>query len=194
MDLHLPTQGEGKYLRMESQVRRDPRASSATALVATKVNGKYWMYFNVPDILVATSDDLIDWTPLADANGKLARVLSARPGLLRFVARRGGTSGDPDRARDRRALQCGEQRRVRRARPARARCTRADRRCSTREPVKLIARSDTPFIRPTEAYERTGQYLEGTTFVEGLVPFKGRWLLYYGMADSRVGVAVGKKP
>ena len=33
-------------------------------LVATKVNGKYWMYFNVPDILIATSDNLIDWTPL----------------------------------------------------------------------------------------------------------------------------------
>jgi hypothetical protein len=26
------------------------------------------------------------------------------------------------------------------------------------------------------------------------VPFKGRWFLYYGMADSRVGVAVSKKP
>src|SRR5256885_16890621 len=46
-----------------------------------------------------------------------------------------------------------------------------------------------PFIRPTESYERTGQYSNGTTFVEGLVPFKGRWYLYYGTADSRVGVA-----
>ena len=57
-------------------------------------------------------------------------------------------------------------------------------------PIKLIARSATPFIRPTESYERTGQYSNGTTFVEGLVPFKGRWYLYYGTADSRVGVAV----
>ena len=57
-------------------------------------------------------------------------------------------------------------------------------------PLKLIARSDTPFLRPTEDYERTGQYPEGTTFVEGLVPFHGRWYLYYGTADSRVGVAV----
>jgi len=57
-------------------------------------------------------------------------------------------------------------------------------------PLKLLARSDAPFIKPTEAYERTGQYTEGTTFVEGLVPFNGRWYLYYGTADSRVGVAV----
>lgn len=27
-------------------------------------------------------------------------------------------------------------------------------------------------------------------FVEGLVPFRGRWLLYYGTADSRIAVAV----
>jgi predicted GH43/DUF377 family glycosyl hydrolase len=57
-------------------------------------------------------------------------------------------------------------------------------------PPKLMARSNAPFIRPTESYERTGQYPEGTTFVEGLVHFQGRWFLYYGTADSRVGVAV----
>jgi hypothetical protein len=26
--------------------------------------------------------------------------------------------------------------------------------------------------------------------VEALIPFRGKWFLYYGMADSRVGVAV----
>ena len=57
-------------------------------------------------------------------------------------------------------------------------------------PLKLVARSDVPFIKPTEDYERTGQYPQGTTFVEGLVPLRGRWYLYYGTADSRVGVAV----
>jgi beta-1,2-mannosidase len=59
-----------------------------------------------------------------------------------------------------------------------------------RNPLRLIARSDEPFIKPTEPYERSGQYAAGTTFVEGLVPFNGRWFLYYGTADSRVGVAV----
>src|SRR5439155_1132343 len=56
--------------------------------------------------------------------------------------------------------------------------------------LRRIARSDSAFIKPTESYERTGQYTAGTTFVEGLVPFQGRWYLYYGTADSRVGVAV----
>ena len=61
-----------------------------------------------------------------------------------------------------------------------------------RNPVKLLDRTERPFLRPTEAYERTGQYPEGTTFVEGLVRFNGRWFLYYGSADSRVGVAVSR--
>ena len=62
-----------------------------------------------------------------------------------------------------------------------------------KNPIRLLARSSEPFIRPTERYEKSGQYAEGTTFVEGLVPFRGQWLLYYGTADSRVGVAVGPK-
>ena len=37
---------------------------------------------------------------------------------------------------------------------------------------------------------KSGQYPAGTTFVEGLVPFRGKWFLYYGTADSFVGVAV----
>jgi predicted GH43/DUF377 family glycosyl hydrolase len=56
--------------------------------------------------------------------------------------------------------------------------------------MRVLARSDSAFIKPTESYERTGQYAQGTTFVEALVPFKGKWFLYYGTADSRVGVAV----
>jgi beta-1,2-mannosidase len=183
----------GKYLRMESKSGAILTRVVGDRLVATKVNGKYWMYFNVPDILIATSDDLIHWTPLADADGKLAKVLSARPGyfdswlveagppailtargiVLLYNAGNSAEFGAPGL-------------------PARV-YTGGQALFDRSNPVKLLARSDAPFIRPTEPYERTGQYVEGTTFVEGLVPFKGRWFLYYGMADSRVGVAVGKK-
>jgi len=34
---------------------------------------------------------------------------------------------------------------------------------------------------------------DGTVFVEGLVYFQGKWILYYGTADSFVGVAVCEK-
>ena len=49
---------------------------------------------------------------------------------------------------------------------------------------------DEPFIKPELAFEKSGQYVAGTTFIEGLVPFKNKWFLYYGTADSFVGVAV----
>ena len=57
-------------------------------------------------------------------------------------------------------------------------------------PESLIARSDAPFLKPSLPHEVTGQYQAGTTFAEGLVLFKGKWFLYYGTADSYVGVAV----
>ena len=182
----------GKYLRQESKSGAILCRVEGDRLVATKVNGKYWMYFNVPEILIATSDNLIDWTPLEDSNGKPLRVLSPRPGyfdswlveagppailtkrgiVLLYNAGNSGSYGDP-RLPER--VYTGGQALF-----------------DARNPIKLIARLDAPFIRPTEPYERTGQYAEGTTFVEALVPFKGRWFLYYGTADSRVGVAVWK--
>src|SRR3989440_13072640 len=51
-------------------------------IIATRVNGKYWMYFNVPEILIATSDDLVAWTPLEDGTGRPLRVLTPRPGYF----------------------------------------------------------------------------------------------------------------
>ena len=59
---------------------------------------------------------------------------------------------------------------------------------SSEEPWKLLDRSETPFLKPELPFEKSGQYKDGTTFVEGLVFFDGKWYLYYGTADSRVGV------
>lgn len=41
-----------------------------------------------------------------------------------------------------------------------------------------------------EPFEKSGQYVNGTVFMEGLVFFKKKWFLYYGCADSRVAVAI----
>ncbi|HET9709243.1 MAG TPA: glycoside hydrolase family 130 protein [Gemmatimonadales bacterium] len=180
----------GKYLNMESKSGAILVRVEGDRLIATKVHGTYWMYFNVPEVLIATSDNLIDWTPLEDADGKLVKVLTPRPGyfdswlveagppalvtprgiVLVYNAGNSATVGDP-------------------ALPSRV-YTAGQALFDSTNPLKLLARSAEPFIKPTEAYERTGQYPEGTTFVEGLVPFHGRWYLYYGSADSRVGVAV----
>lgn len=183
--------GEGSpFAHRESKSGAILTRREGDRLVATRVNGRYWMYFGVPNILIATSDNLIEWTPLTDENGQLVEVLSPRPGyfdswlveagppaiitehgiVVLYNAGNSETYGDPEL-------------------PARV-YTGGQALFDARNPLKLLARSDAPFIQPTEDYERRGQYVEGTTFVEGLVPFRGRWFLYYGTADSRVGVAV----
>ena len=56
--------------------------------------------------------------------------------------------------------------------------------------IKVLDRLDDPFYKPEADFEKSGQYPAGTVFIEGLVPFKGKWYLYYGCADSFVAVAV----
>jgi predicted GH43/DUF377 family glycosyl hydrolase len=182
----------GKYMRTESKSGAILCRIEGDRLIATRVNGKYWMYYGVPDVLLATSDNLLDWTPVEDAgtDGRAVKVLSPRAGyfdswlveagppailtehgiVVLYNAGNSSTVGDSSL-------------------PARV-YTGGQALFDSRNPLKLLARSAEPFIRPTEDYERTGQYVEGTTFVEGLVRFRGRWFLYYGTADSRVAVAV----
>lgn len=159
-------------------------------LVAAKVHGKYWMYWGVPAVYMATSDDLINWEEVRNQSGDLVRVLNPRPGYFDawlveagppavltengiIVLYNAGNSiefGDP--ALRNRVYSAGQ--------------ALFDR----DNPMKLLHRTDHPFLKPEHDYERSGQYVSGTTFVEGLVPFEGKWYLYYGTADSRVGVAV----
>jgi predicted GH43/DUF377 family glycosyl hydrolase len=183
----------GKYLRTESKSGAILSRLIGERIVATRVNGKYWMYFGVPDVRIATSDNLIDWTPLEDSEGRAVKVLSSRPGYFDSWL---VEAGPPALLTDRGILVIynagnsamhGDS-----TLPARV-YTGGQALFDPRNPVKLLLRSNTPFIRPTEPYERTGQYVEGTTFVEGLVRFKNRWYLYYGTADSRVAVAVSER-
>ena len=46
------------------------------------------------------------------------------------------------------------------------------------------------FFKLDEPYEKTGQYKIGITSIEGLTYFNFKWFLYYGCADSLVGVAI----
>jgi predicted GH43/DUF377 family glycosyl hydrolase len=182
--------GGGKYIDLESKSGAIVARVEGDRLIAAKVNGRYWMYFNVPDILVATSEDLVHWTPLEDANGRPLKVLSPRPGYFDSWLVEAGPPAIVTEHGIVVLYNAGNSETYGDARlPARI-YTGGQALFDARNPLKLLARLDEPFIRPTEAYERTGQYAEGTTFVEGLVPFRGRWLLYYGTADSRVGVAV----
>jgi len=171
----------GKYLRHESKSGAILVRQDGDRLIATRVNGKYWMYWGVPDIRIATSDNLIDWTPVEDSTGAAVNVLAPRAGQFDGWLVEAGPPVLLTAAGIVVLYNAGDSAHVYSAGQALFDAT---------NPARQIARAATPFLRPTESYERTGQYVQGTTFVEGLVHFQRRWFLYYGTADSRVAVAV----
>jgi len=161
-------------------------------LVAAKINGKYWMYFGEGSVNIANSDDLIHWAPVEDKNGKPIRVMQTRRGFLDSTLDEIGpcplltgkgiivfynaknsdpaNGGDPELSK---GVYTGGQALF-----------------SATDPTKLITRLDHPFIKPELAWEKSGQYVQGTTFIEGLTLFQRKWFLYYGCADTYVGVAI----
>ncbi len=161
-------------------------------IVATKVNGKYWMYWGDAVVGLAHSDDLLDWTPVLNDDGTLFDPIPPRrgyfdsslsepgppalltdDGILLFY---NGRNSPEDSLRSMAmgpGAYCGGQALF-----------------SAEDPALLLDRQDEPFICPSLPHEMTGQYASGTTFIQGLVYFKEKWLLYYGTADSMVGVAV----
>ena len=175
----------GQYMRTESKSGAILSRIEGDRLIATRVNGKYWMYFGVPDLRIATSKNLLDWTPLEDSSGQAIKVLSARPSYFDSWL---VEAGPPALLTGRGIVVLYNAGSL----PSRT-YSAGQALFDANDPTKLIARSDSAFIKPTESYERTGQYTAGTTFVEALVPFHGRWYLYYGTADSRVGVAVAER-
>jgi len=156
-------------------------------IIATKINGKYWLYYGEGIIRLMSSKNLHDWTlaphfAMAQRPGHydsgLAEcgppaLLTAQGIVLLYNGKNsGGTSSDPD-------LKPGVY---------------ADGQAlfNAADPTHLLARTEQPFFKPELPWEITGQYGAGTTFIEGLVLFRGQWFLYYGCADSNVGVAVAK--
>lgn len=158
--------------------------------IAMKINGKYWMYWGEYFVNVATSDDLINWTPIVDEKGELIKFMEPRKGKFDSVMTECGPpaiytdqgiilfyngknasneNADPNYTRN---TYCGGQALF-----------------DPKDPTKLLDRLDTPFFVPETDFEKSGQYPAGTVFIEGLVFFKGKWLLYYGCADSAIGVA-----
>lgn len=51
-----------------------------------------------------------------------------------------------------------------------------------------VARIETPILQPTTETEITGQ-VDNVVFSEGLIQFRGKWLLYFGAGDSFLSAA-----
>ena len=163
-------------------------------LVAARLHGRFWMYWGEIEIRLASSTDLIHWTPVESEPSKTpghALVLLhdraghfdsgfpevgpppllTRQGIVLLYNGKNGSGATSDTALDPGAYSVGEAL------------------FSASDPAHLQARIDEPVFFPQQPWERSGQYAAGTTFAEGLVRFHHRWFLYYGCADSFVSVA-----
>jgi predicted GH43/DUF377 family glycosyl hydrolase len=147
------------------------------------------MYWGDTDIFGATSDDLIHWTVDLGANGSILSVIKPRPGkfdsdliepgppavitdsgiVLMYNSRNVRATGDtslPEHTYAASQILFDKN-----------------------DPVKILDRMETYFIKPDKPYETSGQ-VDQVCFIEGLVNYQGKWFLYYGTADSKIAVAV----
>ncbi|MDR1283636.1 MAG: glycoside hydrolase family 130 protein [Opitutaceae bacterium] len=168
-----------------------PRKSAAPVcevrdgrLIATKINGRYQVYIGEGEIGLYSTTDFHDWTAegvvMGARAGKLdsafpecgpPAVLTRHGIVLLYNGKNACEDGKRDPGLPPHVYSAGQAL------------------FDAANPTKLLDRTIEPFFKPETDWEKSGQYKDGTTFIEGLVLFRGRWFLYYGCADTFVGVA-----
>lgn len=160
-------------------------------LVITKINGSYLMYWGEHGVYAATSTDLINWTPVLDEKGGLKTLIAPRNGYFDSAL----TECGPPAILSKKGILLLYNGKNSKGNNRDTNYT-AGAYCAgqvlfdKKNPYNVIARLDKPFFTPSAEFEKSGQYVDGTVFIEGLVYFKQKWFLYYGCADSKVGVAI----
>jgi predicted GH43/DUF377 family glycosyl hydrolase len=184
---------EGKFLDMATKSGSIITHWKDGKYVASKINGKYWMYWGEHFINLAWSENLYDWNPLLDDKGELLAVVRTRPGKFDSNLTE---CGPPAITTDKGIvlLYNGRNATDDNADPELPQGTYSVGMVvfDAKDPAKVIDRSENYFLKPTLPHEVSGQYESGTTFSEGLVYFKNKWFLYYGTADSFVGLAISE--
>lgn len=182
---------DGRFLDMATKSGSIITRLEGENQLATRIDGKYWMYWGEHFINLAWSENLFDWYPALDDRGELAAVVETRPGYFDSDLTE---CGPPAVILDEGIvlLYNGKNSEGEAASPDLPKGTYSVGKVvfDPASPEKVLYRSDTCLLKPTLPHELTGQYESGTTFAEGLVRYHSKWFLYYGTADSFVGVAV----
>jgi predicted GH43/DUF377 family glycosyl hydrolase len=191
----------GKYIDYWSKSGAIVTKRVGSKMIAQKIKGKYWMYWGESNIYLATSDNLVDWTPIPETDPSKKQYDSLRnyeAFRIAFGPRKGKFDsqlvepGPPAIITDkgivfiynsRNSPEYGD--------PALPKGTYSAGQilADKNDPFKIIDRSDETFFRPDKPYEITGQ-VNNVCFLEGLVYFKNKWFIYYGTADEQIAVAV----
>jgi beta-1,2-mannosidase len=184
----------GKYKNMASKSASMITKNNNGKYVLAKINGKYWMYWGENGVNLAWSENMFDWFPTENSEAKLEFVIRPRknkfdshltecgpPAIITnkgielvYNGRNIETEGESDPKLPKGTYTVGKVI------------------FDAKTMKKVVYRSENPFLWPSLPHEVTGQYKAGTCFAEGLVYFKNKWFLYFGTADSYVGLAVSK--
>ncbi len=196
----------GKYVNKWSKSGSIVSTYQSGKCIATKVNGKYWMYWGDLFIWAATSDNLIDWTPVEMKPGDkppvtLKGIAQQMPDLQIAVPTRDTDfdndlveSGPPAMITDKGILLLYNSRHTSSGGDASLKdgtYAAGQVLMDKNNPVIILHRLDKYFMKPEQPYELTGE-VNNVCFIEGLAQFQAQYFLYYGTADSKIAVAVKK--
>jgi beta-1,2-mannosidase len=181
-------------------------------LLATRIDGKYWMYWGETDIFLATSDNLIDWEPVIKEE-KTGKLLSEYLGNGHYEITFGPSvnyfksavsirnkrfdsglvePGPPAIITEKGILliyNASNNSEVGDTTLAGSEYTVGQILFDLKDPSISIARCTDYFLRSESTKERTGQ-MNNTAFVEGMAYLNKVWYLYYVTGEANIGVAV----
>ena len=181
--LILPDVEDVEYLSQHPMTPYKPRKgwSKSGAVLDEPISGKYHMHYGEGFLYTATSTDLLHWehdtTPFAQ------KLNVWEQGLLE--------SGPPPvKTRDGKWIQIYNGVATGLGGYTAGRYSVGQ---MLIDPVKWpkgppVASVEIPVLQPETEKEKNGQ-VNNVVFAEGLVQLKGKWFLYYGMADQYIGVA-----
>lgn len=174
-------------------------------LIATKINGEYWMYWGESNIYMATSKNLVDWVPLLETDPEKMQLDTIRHYTRAFQVLFSMRPGEFDSElvepgppailinqgilfiyNSKNSSTKGDHNLAPGTYAAGQVITDKD------DPTKVLHRTAKWILSPDQAFEITGQ-VDNVCFVEGLSFFKNKWFLYYGTADSKIAVAECEK-
>ena len=147
------------------------------ALLPEKINGKYVLFHRrMPDIWIACSEDLVNWY-----DHKI--IMSPRKGW--WDSKKIGIAGTPLKMEDGWLLiyHGVDENNVYRLGAALL---------DLKDPSKVIARQEEPILEPELPWEKEG-LVPNVVFSCGAVDIDGVFYVYYGAADTCIGVAAVEK-
>ncbi len=199
----------GKYDKLWSKAGAVVTELKNGRLMAVKIKGKYWMYFGEGNMHIATSENLIDWTPL-----------ERKPGEKNAPGAGERSSDHPNDSPDLLVVQYPREHKFDSElveggvavltangivhiynasdqdspesavwkKQSKLYYSLGQALYSADDPTKLLDRSDVAFLKPDRDFEELGA-TPHVVYLTGIAWFHGQWMIYYNGADWMVGVA-----